>query len=75
LLLAIPPENLSAKIVSENEAGLVVPPLEIEAFLAAADQLLEDAQLRERLAANARTYAEKTFDIESICDRFEAIIS
>lgn len=75
LLLAIPLENLSAKIVTENEAGLVVSPLEMEAFLAAADQLVKDTQLRERLAANARTYAEKTFDIQSICDRFESIIS
>ncbi|MCC6607185.1 MAG: glycosyltransferase family 4 protein [Anaerolineae bacterium] len=75
LLLAIPPENLSAKIVSKSEAGLVVSPLEMEAFLAAANRLFEDAPLRKRLAANARTYAEKTFDIQSICDRFEAIIS
>lgn len=75
LLLAIPPENLSAKIVADNEAGLVVPSLEQEAFLLAAKNLINDASLRTKFAANARQYAEKTFDIQSICDKFETIIS
>ncbi len=74
LLLALPPENLSAKIVIENQAGWVVPPLETEDFLSAADSLVMDASLRTRLAANARDYAEKTFDIRAICNKFETII-
>ena len=75
LLLAIPPENLSARIVSENKAGRVVPPSQVEQFISAAEWLFQDSSLRENFAKNARTYAEKTFDIKIICDRFEEIIN
>lgn len=75
LLLSIPPENLSAKIVSENKAGLVVPPLDETSFLSSADNLASNASLRSILGINARNYAEETFNIEAICDRFEKIFS
>lgn len=74
LLLAMPPENLSARIVSENQAGLVVPPSEVEAFTEAAEKLVSDSQFRELCARNARQYAEKKFDIKAITDQFEGII-
>lgn len=74
ILLAIPPENLSARIVSENDAGLVVHPTEIETFVAAAQKLRMDTALRQKVAQNAREYAENNFDIVTICDRFEKII-
>ncbi len=75
LLLAVPPENLSAKIVSDNGAGLVVSPLDEESFLLAAERLKDDVTLRNRFATNARHFAERTFDIKIICDKFEAIIA
>ncbi len=75
LLLAVPPENLSARIVSENYAGLVVPPLQTDAFIVAAQSLVEDASLRASCAQNARQYAEKAFDILTICNQFEKIIN
>jgi colanic acid biosynthesis glycosyl transferase WcaI len=74
LLLAVPLENLSARIVSENEAGLVVPPLQVEAFVAAANKLADDAALRAACGNNARRYAEEAFDIQAICDQFEKFI-
>jgi glycosyltransferase involved in cell wall biosynthesis len=74
LLVAIPPENLSAHIVSQHFAGLVVPPQQTLAFLEAADRLLADADLRQSCARNGRAYAENTFNITHIGDVFERII-
>ncbi len=74
LLLAVPPQNLAARIVTEHEAGLVVPPHANRAFLEAGAQLAADAALRARLGANARAYAEAHFAIEPIADRFEAVL-
>lgn len=74
LLLAVPQENLAAKIVTQNEAGLVVDPEDTAAFLQAADLLQNDASLRERLGRNGRAYAEAHFNIEKITNKFEAIL-
>ncbi|HYE96139.1 MAG TPA: glycosyltransferase family 4 protein [Rubricoccaceae bacterium] len=74
ILLAVPPENLAARLVAQREAGFVVPPDDTAGFLAAADRLLDEAALREAMGRNARTYAEEAFDIERITDRFEAIL-
>ena len=74
LLLAVPPENLAARIVAEHEAGMVVPPGNSSAFVEAARILYKDAALREKMATKGRAYAEAHFDIEKIADKFEAII-
>ncbi len=74
LLLAVPLQNLAARIVSENKAGLVVPPLNTNDFLCAAQQLVVNQRLRNQYAANGRQYAERTFDIQAITDRFEEIV-
>ena len=74
LLLAVPVENLAAKIVAKNEAGFLVPPTEIDSFLARAEQLSQNPELRLRFAHNARAYAEAHFDIQKIGDQFEAIL-
>ena len=74
LLLAVPSENLAARIVSQNEAGLVTPPDDTVAFVRAADVLRQNEGLRQQLGQNGRTYAETHFDIEKITDQFEAVI-
>lgn len=74
LLLSIPTENLAARIVRDAEAGLVVEPQDEEGFIAAANALAEDAVLRKRLGHNARRYAEQTFDINTVTDRFEHVL-
>lgn len=74
LLLAVPQENLAAKIVAQTEAGLVVAPEDTAVFFQAADTLRQDKGLRERLGGNGRTYAETHFNIEKITDQFETII-
>ncbi len=75
LLLAVPQENLAARITRDNGAGLTVAPDDMEGFLAAARRLYESPEERERLAANARAYAEATFPIEKTADVFEGILS
>ncbi|MEM1054978.1 MAG: glycosyltransferase family 4 protein [Bacteroidota bacterium] len=75
VLLAVPPENLVAQIVQREEAGVVVPPTAPSAFGIEGERLLADAALRERMAARARSYAENTFDIEAIGERFETILA
>lgn len=74
VLLAVPPENLAARIVTGHEAGFVTPPDDAGGFVAAAETLLSDAALRETLGRNARAYAERTFAIERIADAFERVL-
>ena len=75
VLLAVPPENLAAQIVQREEAGVVVPPNAPSAFGIEGERLLDAPDLRARMAARARAYAEESFDIEAIGDRFETILA
>ena len=74
LLLAVPPENLAARIVKNTDLGIVVHPLESEQFVDAAMKLFDNSKLRNSLATNGRAYAQKTFDIDKIANRFEKVI-
>ncbi|MEM9185741.1 MAG: glycosyltransferase family 4 protein [Planctomycetota bacterium] len=74
ILAAIPSENLAAKTIQTAAAGEVVDPGDPEAFVAAARRLAESLPLRQSAASSGRAYAEATFDIGQIGDRFEAIL-
>jgi colanic acid biosynthesis glycosyl transferase WcaI len=74
LLLAVPQNNLAARIVQNSQSGYVVEPADVSAVLEKAVQLFANAALREKFAQNARRYAEENFDIERIADRFEALL-
>ena len=74
VLLAVPSENLAARIVVGNEAGRLASPSDVPGFSDAAASLLADEPLRARLGQNARRYAESHFDIEAIANRFDEII-
>lgn len=73
ILLAVPAENLAARTVAGAEAGLLVQPGDTQGLIAAATRLLDEPGLRERLGRNARAYAERTFAIDAIADRFESL--
>jgi len=73
LLLSVPRENLAARLVKGLETGVVVPPDEPEEILGAVKRLIGDEGLRQKYGKNARKYAESTFDIEKITDKFEEI--
>ncbi len=74
LLVAIPPENLAARLVLREGAGLAAAPGDRAAFLAAASRLAAEPALRTAMGAKALDYAAKTFDIAAIARRFEAIL-
>ena len=76
LLLSVPARNLAARIVSGQSgqpAGLVAPPEDSAAFIAAARSLYEDPAMCEQFASNARAYADEKFDIERIAARFTQV--
>lgn len=75
VVAAIPADNLAARTIERAKAGFVVAPGDRKAFIARIDQLLADPQLRARLGANGRAYAEVTFDITKIAARFFTLAS
>lgn len=75
LLLAIPQDNLAARITTEEEAGVVVSPKNLTGFLNASIRLRNDSEARDTHAANARAYAERTFPIGKTAPVFEEILS
>lgn len=74
LLLSIPSSNLAARIVTRNNAGVVVEPSDVEGFVRAAQDLLTDRDRALALASHARAYALATFDIIRIADGFEDVL-
>ncbi len=73
-LLAVPRENLAARIITSINAGRVVSPDDLPSILAAMEELLDNQSLRATMALNARDYANKHFDISRITDEFEGLI-
>ena len=74
ILGAIPRENLSARTIDSNGAGIVVDPGDTEAFIAGARRLIDDPSTRNRMGEAARAAAETTFDIRMITDQFVTVL-
>jgi glycosyltransferase involved in cell wall biosynthesis len=74
LVVSVPEDNLAARIVERSGGGLVVPPRDAAALLAAAEELLADGERRAELGRRGRAYAEATFDLEAVADRFERLL-
>ena len=74
ILASMPDANLGARTIARAEAGIVVAPGDSGRFLAAAEDLRSDTQLRGRMGAAARAHAERAFDIERITDEFDAVL-
>ncbi len=75
ILGAIPLNNLAAKLIAREGAGLVAAPDDEAGFIAAARQLRADPALRAGMAAKGRAYADRAFDIDRITDQFERLLS
>ncbi len=75
LLLAVPENNLAAKIVAQNNAGIVTQPEDIRQFIDAAVKLFNDESLREIQGQNGRKYAETHFGISGITEKFVGILN
>lgn len=74
ILGAMPEENLASRNIVSNGSGLVVDPGDDQAFVEAARSLVDDPEGRVVMGRAARTYAEKTFDIDDITTRFAVLI-
>lgn len=74
LLAALPAENLAARIIEHEHSGIVVSPADHGAMVAAGRKLIDDEDLCRSMGEMARNYAVRTFDINTIGDRFETII-
>ncbi|MGE0153711.1 MAG: glycosyltransferase family 4 protein [Reyranellaceae bacterium] len=75
ILAAMPRQNLAARLIEREQAGIVVDPENRDGFLAAALELRREPARLAAMGARARDYAERTFAIGPIADRFEALIS
>ncbi len=73
LLAAVPHENLVSRLVTEQEAGRVVSPSDIDGFVKAGSELRINSSLARKMSENARRYAMDTFDISVIGSRFESV--
>jgi glycosyltransferase involved in cell wall biosynthesis len=75
VLLAVPRENLAARLVEREGAGIVVDPSDAEGFVVAANRLRSDPGLRKRMGAAGRAYAERAFPIDRVASKFEDVLS
>lgn len=73
-LLSVPAVNLSARIVGEAGAGIVVPNGDATAMVAAAQRLLDAPELRREMGAAGRRHAEAHFAMAAIAPRFETVL-
>lgn len=71
VMLSAPESNLAARVIKRSSAGMVVDPADLTAWIDTAALLASDPELRVQLGKNARSYAEKAFDIETIAAAFE----
>ena len=74
ILMAAPPSNLSASIVRQSGAGVVIDSDDPLQWTTAAQQLSSQASMRGLLGQRGRQYAETTFDIERIATAFETVL-
>lgn len=74
ILGVMPTENLAARILTSSGAGTVFPPGDRRGLIDAAKALAADPDRAEAAGRAARRYAETTFDIDKIADKFQNII-
>lgn len=73
ILALLPSENAVSTTIEAAGAGFVVAPGDHDAASAALGNLLADLPGRSRMGSAARRYAERTFDIVEVGDRFDAV--
>lgn len=74
IVAVIPHENAAAATLRESGGGIVIAPGDDEEAAAASIDLLCDDDMRSNMGSAGRDYAEATFDIHAIGDRFEEVL-
>ena len=70
IVASIPADNLAAQTIETSRSGFVVEPGDESGFIACIDKLLNSPEMTENMGRNGRSYAEKTFDVTQIAQRF-----
>lgn len=65
------PESVGVRAI---ELGLMVAPGDADAASAALRNLLSSTAVRDRMGTAARRYAERTFDVGRVGERFESLL-
>ncbi len=73
-LLVVPRENLAARIVERERAGIVVAPGDHRAASIALADMISNSTERHEMGRRARAYAYQAFSIGPIADRFEVLL-
>jgi glycosyltransferase involved in cell wall biosynthesis len=68
-VLACPRENLAARLIEQNQAGIVTTPGDTQEMIQAIDRLRLDPQLSKLIGKNGRQYARKSFIIKPIVEK------
>jgi colanic acid biosynthesis glycosyl transferase WcaI len=74
VLALLPPDNAVAQMVEAAEAGIVVAPGDADAASAALNSLLASPVARAAMGTAARRFAERTFDVTCVGERFESLL-
>ena len=73
IVIAAPWQNLAATTVKESNGGRVTEADNASEMADAVAALLADDSMRAQMAAQARNYAERMFEISKIAERFERL--
>jgi colanic acid biosynthesis glycosyl transferase WcaI len=74
ILVSVPLDNLAADTVRRAQAGRALAPDDVPGLIAAAKEILADEVMRDAYGSSGRRYAEATFDIDHITDKFEKVL-
>ena len=74
VLALLPADNAVAHMVEAAEAGIVVAPGDADAASAALNGLLASNVARAAMGTSARRFAERTFDVGRVGERFESLL-
>jgi len=74
-VIAIDSQNPAAKTIQRTGAGTVIPPGDPAAFVNAVAEFLDNPDLREAAGRQARSYAERTFSLDKVTEKFLNIMS
>jgi glycosyltransferase involved in cell wall biosynthesis len=61
------------EVIEHGKSGYLVPPLDVEAMADHVRRLVDDPDLRQRLALNGRAFVEREFPVERMVERINQL--
>lgn len=75
IVLLAPAQNLASRIVDSSQGGKAIAAGDTEGWVKAVRSYLDNPVMRQVACQAARSYAERTFGIQGIGNRFEEILT